>query len=326
MQTSLPTYYTTYCFYTQNFKTFASFCSWAAWFESYLVANPWSQIFSWNGFILFICFSDRGVDRTEVMRGSLHYLFDAVMPFLQVRSCVAGLLFIWAMTWQNQQNEFAPSEDSDQPGHPPSLIRVFAVRMKKAWVLSYPLSTQRRLWSDWADAQADLSLCWAHIHFVGFVISRLICPHSVVSCFSAIPLARRIRIAERNTGSWVWIPLETRFLSEPKRRFVAQRPSYSSFHCPDMSEIQLLRMKYNIFIFWIGGWKKLLPRGHCLQNNTSYVCFLKILEATVLRICSHCKSHWAISWETCLCHMRTTKLQISLRIRAVWSSPLLFTA
>ena len=25
----------------------------------------------------------------------------------------------------------APSEDSDQPGHPASLIRVFAVRMKK---------------------------------------------------------------------------------------------------------------------------------------------------------------------------------------------------
>ena len=36
----------------------------------------------------------------------------------------------------------APSEDSDQPGHPPSLIRVFTVRMKKAWVLSYPLSDQ----------------------------------------------------------------------------------------------------------------------------------------------------------------------------------------
>ena len=30
-----------------------------------------------------------------------------------------------------------PSEDSDQPEHPPSLIRFFAVRMKKAWVLSY---------------------------------------------------------------------------------------------------------------------------------------------------------------------------------------------
>ena len=40
--------------------------------------------------------------------------------------------------------------------------RVFAVRMKKAWVLSYPLSAQRKLWSDWADSQADLSLRWAH--------------------------------------------------------------------------------------------------------------------------------------------------------------------
>ena len=26
---------------------------------------------------------------------------------------------------------FAPSEDSDEPGHPPSLNRVFALRMKK---------------------------------------------------------------------------------------------------------------------------------------------------------------------------------------------------
>ena len=77
----------------------------------------------------------------------------------------------WAATWQNQQCGCAPSEDSDQPGHPPSLIRVFVVRMKKPWVLSYPLSAQRRLWSDWADAQADLSLRWAHTHFVGFVMS-----------------------------------------------------------------------------------------------------------------------------------------------------------
>ena len=57
--------------------------------------------------------------------------------------------------------------------HPPSLIRVFAVRSKKAWVLSYLLSAQRRLWSDWVDAQTDLSLCWANTHFVGLVTSRL---------------------------------------------------------------------------------------------------------------------------------------------------------
>ena len=39
----------------------------------------------------------------------------------------------------------APSEGSDQPGHLPGLIRVFAVRMKKGWVLSYPMNAKWRL-------------------------------------------------------------------------------------------------------------------------------------------------------------------------------------
>ena len=67
---------------------------------------------------------------------------------LSDRSVSIPISNIWAMTWQNQQNECAPSKDSDQPGHPPSLIRIFAVRIKKAQALSYPLSAQRRLWSD----------------------------------------------------------------------------------------------------------------------------------------------------------------------------------
>ena len=51
---------------------------------------------------------------------------------------------------------------------PVSLIRVFAVRMMKAWTLSYPLGAQRRLWSHWADAQTDLSLRWANMQFSWF--------------------------------------------------------------------------------------------------------------------------------------------------------------
>ena len=86
----------------------------------------------------------------------------------------------------------APSDDSDQPGHPPSLIRVSAGRLKQNWVLSYPLSAQRRLWSDWADSQSSLGtkvillvLSWggskcffpestyaAHIHFITFFTFR----------------------------------------------------------------------------------------------------------------------------------------------------------
>ena len=63
---------------------------------------------------------------------------------------------------------------TDQLGHRPSLIRVVAVRIKKPWILSYPMRVLRRLWSDCADAQADLCLRWAHSHFVDFVMSRLI--------------------------------------------------------------------------------------------------------------------------------------------------------
>ena len=66
---------------------------------------------------------------------------------------------------------FAPSEDSDQPGRRPSLIKVFAVHMKKHWILSYPLFAPPRLWSD---VQVDLSLPLAHSHFVTFVMRRLI--------------------------------------------------------------------------------------------------------------------------------------------------------
>ena len=58
----------------------------------------------------------------------------------------------------------APCEDSD----PPSLIRVFAVRMKNVRVLSFPLSTQQRLWSDWAEARL---ICLRLAHVILLVLS-----------------------------------------------------------------------------------------------------------------------------------------------------------
>ena len=78
---------------------------------------------------------------------------------------------VWAIIWKKKKNECAPSEDPDQPGHPPSLIRVFAVRIKKAWTLA----------THWAHSEDSdqtgrmLSLCWAHTNFVGFVMPWLIC-------------------------------------------------------------------------------------------------------------------------------------------------------
>ena len=55
-----------------------------------------------------------------------------------------------------------PSEDSDQPRNPPSLITVFAVRMKKSLCLKHTLSAQRRVWSDWA----GFVMHWLIFHFI----------------------------------------------------------------------------------------------------------------------------------------------------------------
>ena len=67
----------------------------------------------------------------------------------------------------------AHSEDSDQPEHPPGLIRVFPVRMKKAWVFSYPFSAQRRLWSDWPG--------WSETLLGAYLLLVLSCAGSILS-------------------------------------------------------------------------------------------------------------------------------------------------
>ena len=64
-------------------------------------------------------------------------------------------------SWHDKTNKMSvrPAKTQISLGiHP--VWSVFIVCMKKAWVFSYPLSTQHRLWSDWADAQADLTLRW----------------------------------------------------------------------------------------------------------------------------------------------------------------------
>ena len=87
---------------------------------------------------------------------------------------------IWAASWQNQQNDCAPSEDSDQPGHPPSLIRcpVWSESSLCAqWVAKDPsfLSVD----SEDSDQTGRMHrLIWVFAgrtdHLVGFVMRRLI--------------------------------------------------------------------------------------------------------------------------------------------------------
>ena len=175
-----------------------------------------------------------------------------------------------------------PSEDSDQPGHPPSLMRVFAVRMKKASVLSYPLSAQRRLWSNWADAQADLSLRWAHSHFVGFTMrwlfsgkySKLQTKNQLLTCVFSKPVMTFILLNERC--------IRTR------------RYHFTSFlHSHDKAEnIQLkmtasFRGTYNKFIDQIIHPLWNLWMTHTKGNKIVRNCWLKILTGTLLHEVIH---------------------------------------
>ena len=44
-----------------------------------------------------------------------------------------------------------------------SLFSVFVIHIKKVCILGYPKCAQWRFWSDCANEQADLNLCWAHM-------------------------------------------------------------------------------------------------------------------------------------------------------------------
>ena len=138
---SLLRKYNIFRFYSRNFKTLASFCGCAGRFSSGLVGNFRRHILSWRGSFIFETTQNELIDP----KGPEHMSRDMTKP----------------TKWLCAQ-------------HLPSLISFFAVRMKKAWVLSYPLSAQRILWLDLADAKADLSHHWAHSHFVGFFMRRLI--------------------------------------------------------------------------------------------------------------------------------------------------------
>ena len=47
--------------------------------------------------------------------------FPLVIWSFRQRRMLGRYVTVWATSWQNQQNDCVPSEDSDQPGHPPSL-------------------------------------------------------------------------------------------------------------------------------------------------------------------------------------------------------------
>ena len=150
-------------FFVQNFKPLASLCSWAGWFESYLVENPEDRfsrvmahislcisadwpVFSvcmrnhWLSIECLAKYSDHTVQMCRlicVFTGCKYHLsHDMTKPTKWV--CTQQRLRSdWA--WRklgSLATHWAHSEDSDQTGQIPRLIWVFAGRTLTLLVLS----------------------------------------------------------------------------------------------------------------------------------------------------------------------------------------------
>ena len=105
-------------------------------------------------------------------------------------------------------------------------------------------------------------------------------------------------------------------------------PFYFRFVCKIYPFTHLCRFRYPI---WVNRVTQHTPKRYFhsdfrvrMLTNSSTECPLHGSEYTYLNVLKSCNG--AASWGNCLCHLRTTKAQISLHIRAVWSAPLLAAA
>ena len=90
------------------------------------------------------------------------------------------------------------------------------------------LHADREDWSYWADAQADPSLRWAHIHFVGFVMSRLMWLYRrVMNPKDADGMANSV---DADQTAPIWVHTVCPGLSVPKLRIIMVNFLYQRSH------------------------------------------------------------------------------------------------
>ena len=103
--------------------------------------------------------------RSEIFGKKWYILEDfRELPEDEQDTCITCMLNIWAVSWQNQQTVGPMKISLDI--HPVSSESSLCAQ----WVAKDPsfLHVDSKDWSDWADAQVDLSLRWAHMPFCWF--------------------------------------------------------------------------------------------------------------------------------------------------------------
>ena len=124
----------------------------------------------WIVWFLHICFSFL----VFLKESNQSHLFGSVIYSSKFYHCkldqficlVSGVWLKMSQALQNQLSDLCAQQRLGSAWAPTHLSDQSSLSAwKKPWVLSYPLSAQERLWSDWADAYTDESLCWANRSF-----------------------------------------------------------------------------------------------------------------------------------------------------------------
>ena len=101
---------------------------------------------------------------------------------------------IWAATRQNQQNGCAPSKDSDQSGHPPSVISLRCALNGQLRTQTFFMRTAKTLIREggcpgWSESSLGAqSLCWVCHVVVNFKIQLCLKSSSLRNLQSHFPL------------------------------------------------------------------------------------------------------------------------------------------
>ena len=137
------------------------------------VCGIWLYRFMIIAFGLYSIFSADLYD-DEMIQPLLSYEVPWVKEWKEVKKGTsideAGKWILkWATSWQNQQNVMCAQQRLRSAWASAQSDESLRCPHEEAWVLSYQLSIQRRLWTDWPDAQSSLG----HSNFVGFFVRRL---------------------------------------------------------------------------------------------------------------------------------------------------------
>ena len=134
---------------------------WAGRFESYLVANPRRQVFSWHG---------------SYHKNDKHYIVWSECSLV----CIYTPYMIWAAAWQNQRKGMCAqrrlrsawaSAQSDQ-----SLCWAFNGKLRTQGIFMWTAKTDQTGWMP----RLISVFCWVHIsfwHAVAHLSSGLSCPY-----------------------------------------------------------------------------------------------------------------------------------------------------